>query len=100
MPVTDELGDVREGRYAKVEREQRWTVAYLPADVRRAAEILDRYILDTCLRRRRVETNRDVVLKLGAVGTFCVTDLDRSLYSAVLGAPTWRPACTGRSSSA
>ena len=77
-----------EGRYAKVEREQRWTVGYLPADARRTVEILDRYIFGTCLRLGRVETNRDVVLKLGAVGTFCVTDLDRLFYSAVLGAPT------------
>ena len=54
-----------EGRYAKVEREQRWTVGYLPADARRTVEILDRYIFGTCLRLGRVETNRDVVLKLG-----------------------------------
>lgn len=54
-----------EGRYAKVEREQRWTVDQLPADARPAGEILDRYIIGTSLRLRRVETEQGVTLKLG-----------------------------------
>lgn len=36
----------------------------LPADAERGAEILDRYILGTRLRLRRVDTGQDVVFKL------------------------------------
>ena len=54
-----------EGPYARVERECRWTVARLPADARRTAEILDRYISGTRLRLRRLETAQGVTLKLG-----------------------------------
>ena len=62
-PVSDRRPG--EGRYGAVERERRWTVAELPADAERAAEILDRYILGTRLRLRRMATPRGVAFKLG-----------------------------------
>jgi hypothetical protein len=34
-------------RYAHVEREQRWLVAYMPDGAVRIAEIVDRYIIGT-----------------------------------------------------
>jgi CYTH domain-containing protein len=54
-----------QGRYAHVEREQRWIAAGLPAEARRTAEILDRYICGTRLRLRRMEMSGEVVFKLG-----------------------------------
>jgi len=54
-----------EGRYARIEREQRWIAARVPGDAWRTAEILDRYICATRLRLRRMETGAEVVLKLG-----------------------------------
>jgi CYTH domain-containing protein len=57
--------DAGEGRYAQVEREQRWAVAELPSEARPASEILDRYISGTRLRLRRMEAGADVVFKLG-----------------------------------
>ncbi|MFP3902173.1 MAG: hypothetical protein ACLFXM_15065 [Acidimicrobiia bacterium] len=55
-----------EGRYAHIEREQRWIASRLPADARHAAEIVDRYIDGTRLRLRRMERADGVVAyKLG-----------------------------------
>lgn len=54
-----------EGRYARVEREQRWLLAAVPAGAGRDAEILDRYITGTRLRLRRVERQGEIVCKLG-----------------------------------
>jgi CYTH domain-containing protein len=53
-----------EGRYARVEREQRWTVATLPPGATPAAEIYDRYLIGTRLRLRRVHSDGTVVFKL------------------------------------
>lgn len=52
------------GKYAQLEREQRWTVHKIPARAHPLAEILDRYILGSRLRLRRVDAGDDVVLKL------------------------------------
>ena len=54
-----------EGRYAHVEREQRWMVRAAPADAQRVASIVDWYIRGTRLRLRRTEGDEGVVYKLG-----------------------------------
>jgi CYTH domain-containing protein len=54
-----------EGRYARVEREQRWLVGRFPPGTRRAAKVTDRYLTGTRLRLRRVEDVEGVTLKLG-----------------------------------
>jgi hypothetical protein len=54
-----------EGRYAHLEREQRWVARGVPPNARRAASILDRYITGTRLRLRRSESGSEVVYKLG-----------------------------------
>jgi CYTH domain-containing protein len=54
-----------EGRYAQVEREQRWLVSEVPAEAAHPAAIIDLYISGTTLRLRRIEVGGDVVLKLG-----------------------------------
>ena len=43
-----------EGRYARLEREQRWRIGSVPTTARRAVLILDRYIIGSRLRLRRV----------------------------------------------
>lgn len=53
-----------EGRYAQVEREQRWLVSEPPAGAERLAEIHDRYLVGTRLRLRRVDAAGDVTYKL------------------------------------
>ena len=53
------------GRYAHVEREQRWVVASVPEDARFVASIVDRYIHGTRLRLRQSEGDGGVVYKLG-----------------------------------
>ena len=54
-----------QGRFARIEREQRWICASVPADVWAAASIVDRYIDGTRLRLRRSESTEGVVYKLG-----------------------------------
>lgn len=54
-----------QGRYAQLEREQRWVLARRPDELDRPVSILDLYIPGTRLRLRRMETGTDVVYKLG-----------------------------------
>jgi hypothetical protein len=57
-----------QGRYAQVEREQRWILPTLPDDLADPVSIVDLYIRGTRLRLRRMETiavNPEVVYKLG-----------------------------------
>jgi CYTH domain-containing protein len=54
------------GRYAQVEREQRWLLRAVPAGVDRPVEIEDRYLGPaTRLRLRTMTEGPDVVYKLG-----------------------------------
>jgi CYTH domain-containing protein len=53
------------GRYAHVEREQRWIVADAPHDARFVASIVDRYIHGTRLRLRLAEEADGATYKLG-----------------------------------
>lgn len=53
-----------EGRYAHVEREQRWLLDELPPDRRDPVEILDLYLVGTRLRLRRMQSGPEVVRKL------------------------------------
>jgi hypothetical protein len=53
------------GRYAQVEREQRWVLRALPEDLGHPVAILDLYIPGTRLRLRRMQTGTEVVFKLG-----------------------------------
>jgi CYTH domain-containing protein len=54
-----------EGRYAHLEREQRWIARAVPPDAGRPVSIVDRYISGTRLRLRRSESDGEVVFKLG-----------------------------------
>ena len=54
-----------EGRYARLEREQRWLLAAVPEQARYRSEILDRYLHGTRLRVRRVTFRDRVLYKLG-----------------------------------
>jgi CYTH domain-containing protein len=53
-----------QGRYAQVEREQRWALSALPAERLHPVSIVDRYVSGTSLRLRRMETETEVVYKL------------------------------------
>lgn len=53
------------GRYAQVEREQRWVVASVPEDARFVASIVDRYIHGSRLRLRLSEGDGGATYKLG-----------------------------------
>jgi CYTH domain-containing protein len=53
-----------EGRYAHIEREQRWILDELPPDRRDPVEILDRYLVGTRLRLRRMQSGQETVRKL------------------------------------
>ncbi len=53
------------GRYAYLEREQRWLLSSLPADLSAPTDIYDRYLSNTNLRLRRAENADGVVFKLG-----------------------------------
>lgn len=54
-----------EGRYARLEREQRWLLAAVPEGVTGPVTIVDRYLDSTRLRLRRMESAGVVVAKLG-----------------------------------
>jgi CYTH domain-containing protein len=54
-----------EGRYAHVEREQRWLLDGLPAGVTNERVIVDHYWRGTTLRLRMIQDGDDVVYKLG-----------------------------------
>jgi CYTH domain-containing protein len=54
-----------EGRYARLEREQRWLLAAVPDQAQPRSEILDRYLHGTRLRLRRVTLPDRVIYKLG-----------------------------------
>lgn len=58
-----------EGRYARLEREQRWRIGSVPTEARRAVLILDRYIVGSRLRLRRVsgfaDATTEPTFKLG-----------------------------------
>jgi CYTH domain-containing protein len=54
-----------EGRYSRLEREQRWLLDSLPRHRHDPVEILDRYLTDTRLRLRRVQSDKEVLWKLG-----------------------------------
>jgi CYTH domain-containing protein len=53
------------GSYARIEREQRWLLPGLPEGVAEPVEILDRYLRQSTLRLRRMQTASSVVYKLG-----------------------------------
>lgn len=53
-----------QGRYAHLEREQRWALGELPASRRDPVEIRDRYLDTTRLRARRMQSGSEVVFKL------------------------------------
>jgi CYTH domain-containing protein len=52
------------GRYSQLEREQRWVLSSLPASISEPKEVLDRYVIGTSLRLRRVESPDEVLFKL------------------------------------
>ena len=54
-----------EGRYAHVEREQRWLLDSLPSGVMDERTIIDHYLTGTTLRLRMIEGPSDAVFKLG-----------------------------------
>lgn len=54
-----------EGRYAHVEREQRWLLDSLPAGVTDERAIIDHYLTGTTLRLRMIEGPSGAVFKLG-----------------------------------
>jgi CYTH domain-containing protein len=54
-----------EGRYARLEREQRWLLRGVPEGAVTVSSIEDRYIRGTRLRIRRMEASGEVAFKLG-----------------------------------
>ena len=54
-----------EGRYARVEREQRWVLRVLPDGRDQPVSIVDLYLRGTRLRLRRMQTEAGAVYKLG-----------------------------------
>jgi CYTH domain-containing protein len=54
-----------EGRYARLEREQRWLLTHVPSGVDGSREISDCYLSGTRLRLRKVTEGDHVVFKLG-----------------------------------
>jgi CYTH domain-containing protein len=53
------------GRYSKLEREQRWVLGAAPSGLGDPIEISDVYVRHTDLRLRRMESEREVIWKLG-----------------------------------
>jgi CYTH domain-containing protein len=54
-----------QGRYAQVEREQRWILSRRPVGIDSPMSIVDLYIPGTRLRLRRMESDTGVTYKLG-----------------------------------
>src|SRR3954451_22937395 len=54
-----------QGRYAHLEREQRWIAGGVPSGSTPVATIVDRYIRGTRLRLRRSESGAGTLFKLG-----------------------------------
>lgn len=52
------------GRYARVEREQRWALRQRPDGLTEPTAIVDRYLIGTRLRLRQADTGGGVVYKL------------------------------------
>jgi CYTH domain-containing protein len=53
------------GAYARLEREQRWLLGGLPADVVDPVDVQDRYLTGSTLRLRRMRSGAGTVYKLG-----------------------------------
>jgi CYTH domain-containing protein len=53
-----------EGRYAQLEREQRWVLDAVPSDVTDKRIIADSYLVGTRLRLRKVQSGGETTLKL------------------------------------
>ncbi len=53
-----------EGRFAQLEREQRWLLSRVPEQLKDPVEIRDHYLTRTRLRLRRMRSNGTVVWKL------------------------------------
>jgi CYTH domain-containing protein len=53
-----------EGRYAQLEREQRWLLMGLPPGLSNEREIVDHYWIGTTLRLRMIQSRDEVVYKL------------------------------------
>jgi CYTH domain-containing protein len=53
------------GPYARLEREQRWLLSGLPADMVDPVDIRDRYLSGSTLRLRRMRSGAGTVYKLG-----------------------------------
>lgn len=66
-----------EGRYAHLEREQRWLLHEVPPNARPRSEIVDRYVRSTRLRLRQVTTQDQVTYKLGQKVRLTATDPER-----------------------
>jgi len=54
-----------EGRYAHLEREQRWLLTGLPPGLTNEREIVDHYWIGTTLRLRMIQSHDGVLYKLG-----------------------------------
>jgi CYTH domain-containing protein len=54
-----------EGRYAHIEREQRWRLPARPAGLVAPTEIVDRYLVGTRLRLRQMTSADGTIYKLG-----------------------------------
>jgi len=54
-----------DGRYARVEREQRWVLGALPDGIEDPVDISDRYLTHSTLRLRQMKSESGTVRKLG-----------------------------------
>ena len=75
------------GRYARLEREQRWVLDAVPTEARPRAEIVDRYLLGTRLRLRRMTSSDGLVLKLGQKVRVEATDPERVMVTSIYLSP-------------
>lgn len=69
------------GKYARLEREQRWLLRDIPPGAERRYELLDRYIHGTHLRLRRVTADRDVTFKLAQKIRVAESDPERIMLT-------------------